>query len=1168
MPSLSDLYLCCICIPLTHWNCALLTRAPLRPLVHSYASAQKKVMYEDFHLTLSPTIAVAAEAPTTDMTHYRRLLDCAPSYALGLPYILHCMVEQIVRSHIGDDEAAAENAETELTSIETFLEASKSAVAAAPKSAAQIAQEAAAKAAGASSLIAWGDGVDHRLHAPPPFGVAANGQPASQHASECAMLSLLTNHGAGPEPAVLTEEERGSERTELHHFSRFAPPQVDASMQLRALAATINASDMHRGSSGSGWMCADRPWLEEHTKERMAQLMLDAKASSAPPKLLSTYHARDDVMLLAMHRPVPTEREEASMWSCPLADRASRPYGKWHDWLMKKSGAFDQPSVVPPPPIPPSMFDVNQQRSVGAALYKFDEDKADLLRTSQYLYPSDHSLIQITPSDGSSGFTCAVHFRDGGFAAMRKADSAETCAFGMTFEDGARAAIAPPEGDGGSYSLGFGGADCLQLSLGCDGRATMAPNKKSVTDDAAPSPAATLILSNCAVVGVPTAEERPDGGDVYVRASLVGVEAAPGDDPSAVSGAAPVEAADTPTSLPGAPLAVGLPAGSARPPRVLIELWDVDCNGGGAPLASAVLEGDALSAKSGAIDGLALGDEGSAIAFTCKYTTELVPSRKPAAPIAEVCREVLPSGVVIVKYADGSLKTLLRDGNICEYAANANEPLAGSWVSTNSAGLRMGTNAAGEAFYVAAVAVASSTDPVTHHIVTTRADGTLVVSRANGSRLVTFADGTMIDSSAEAVKSGERGEVKISCEGYPPIKMNLRLKEVEIDGLDGTLLKAEMAREGAEAGVKLHHLDGTVLKVAADGMVDLYPAPLAWIPNRPADERSGIYHLDLHNGKLSTKDPSGSTFVASVDSGHSIDLVLKDDLAGELEAQAKEEAPSGDEDEIDDDNPDWSHPPRLFVCRRDGSGVELLRAADVRGFMAQRDAEVRDGTAMLLREPLPSEPSAETYTFVWKDWMQMHIASLIAESETSDAQQLLGFMPKITTPPPEATTLHFRRLVRRDVLRERDREFLESEIAEMSSYRDLEEQRAKQMHVVDPRTEEEKIAEAVLQQEMLKVRHATTHPTACCCCAASLPIPGASPHPRAKHTHKAVVWKARAHGLASRGGVGGGAVVRHPSPRGPRCPDQGHRGRLGCRTRDAPITACFWPGPRATFPVG
>ena len=79
-------------------------------------------------------------------------------------------------------------------------------------------------------------------------------------------------------------------------------------------------------------------------------------------------------------------------------------------------------------------------------------------------------------------------------------------------------------------------------------------------------------------------------------------------------------------------------------------------------------------------------------------------------------------------------------------------------------------------------------------------------------------------------------------------------------------------------------------------------------------------------------------------------------------------------------------------------------------------------------------------------------------------------MPKIVTPPSDTTSLHFRRLVCRDVLKEREREILEVEIKDMAEYRDTEEQRAKAMHVVDPRTEEEKEAEAALQQEMLKVR--------------------------------------------------------------------------------------------------
>ena len=77
------------------------------------------------------------------------------------------------------------------------------------------------------------------------------------------LVAALDRPWTGPEPAKgikgmpadendyrLSEEERGTERTELHHFSQFPPPQVDTAMQLRALASMCNANDPHRSSSG------------------------------------------------------------------------------------------------------------------------------------------------------------------------------------------------------------------------------------------------------------------------------------------------------------------------------------------------------------------------------------------------------------------------------------------------------------------------------------------------------------------------------------------------------------------------------------------------------------------------------------------------------------------------------------------------------------------------------------------------------------------------------------------------------------------------------------------------------------------------------------------------------------------------------------------------------
>jgi len=544
---------------------------------------------------------------------------------------------------------------------------------------------------------------------------------------------------------------------------------------------------------------------------------------------------------------------------------------------------------------------------------------------------------------------------------------------------------------------------------------------------------------------------------------LLGLEGEPGVELAANSAAIAIEAAEGPASFGDATVTLKVPSGAPRPLKLRVELWDADHAAGGLPLASADVDGASGAYEDVLLAPTADAAEPMALGFVASLVE--VPSLKPAPPPAEVARSVLGTGSVVTKYADGTLKCLLRDGNVCERAGTG--ALQDVWVVTNASGLRAGTRDDGAEVFVPPVPVASSTDPMTHHVTTTRGDGALVISRSDGSRLVQFSDGTTIDSSAEAVKFGDRGEVRVSCEGYPPVRVSLKQLEVEVSCLDGTMLKGELAQPTTLGCVKLNHLDGTVLKLQSDGKANLYPPPLAW----KGDGKTGIYYLDLGAGTLFTKDPAGSTFKAGpgVEGGHAVDLVIADDLAASLEDAAAEGAPAEAAGPPDDDNPDWSHPPRLFVVRADGSGVELLRASDVTGFTKQREAEIEGGTAMLLREPLPAEPSAEVFTYVWRDWMQMHIASLDAERRESDAVALLGYQPKVAVAPSEATILHFRRLLRREPLSDGQREALEAEIANMNEYREQEEVKAHELQVSDIRTEEEKAMEAEAAREMLKI---------------------------------------------------------------------------------------------------
>ena len=59
-----------------------------------YAIAQKRRMYDAWRAPLK-ALEVPVGPPPVDTAHYERLLDAAPPYALGVPYILHCLCEQV-----------------------------------------------------------------------------------------------------------------------------------------------------------------------------------------------------------------------------------------------------------------------------------------------------------------------------------------------------------------------------------------------------------------------------------------------------------------------------------------------------------------------------------------------------------------------------------------------------------------------------------------------------------------------------------------------------------------------------------------------------------------------------------------------------------------------------------------------------------------------------------------------------------------------------------------------------------------------------------------------------------------------------------------------------------------------------------------------------------------
>mmetsp|Transcript_27907 Transcript_27907/g.75323 ORF Transcript_27907/g.75323 Transcript_27907/m.75323 type:complete len:183 (-) Transcript_27907:151-699(-) len=129
-----------------------------------YAVAQKGCMYEAFKATLGVQ-EVATPDEVADMTHYRRLLAAVPNHALGVPFILHCLLEQVAVSSLADDDQAQLASDESLDAIQALLDAAVDEAGSVPLTAARLAAEegarleaakaAAAAAAGWAVMAAW-----------------------------------------------------------------------------------------------------------------------------------------------------------------------------------------------------------------------------------------------------------------------------------------------------------------------------------------------------------------------------------------------------------------------------------------------------------------------------------------------------------------------------------------------------------------------------------------------------------------------------------------------------------------------------------------------------------------------------------------------------------------------------------------------------------------------------------------------------------------------------------------------------------------------------------------------------------------------------------------------------------------------------------------------------
>jgi len=295
--------------------------------------------------------------------------------------------------------------------------------------------------------------------------------------------------------------------------------------------------------------------------------------------------------------------------------------------------------------------------------------------------------------------------------------------------------------------------------------------------------------------------------------------------------------------------------------------------------------------------------------------------------------------------------------------------------------------------------------------------------------------------------------VVVSCDGQPTVRCNLKSGEVELAMPDGTRIVRTCPK--STGIVTLSHPDGTSLCLEAGGKAQLKPTALAHFHNQP-EEIWGTYNFHLEEGSLHTQDSEGNKFELGLNQVSNVELVLKDDLAADIEADVPTDATAKDD-------PEWCHPPRLLVCRPDGSGAELWRHADIRGFLKARAAGIEAGVSQEQHMPFPADPEAVVVTHVWRDEQTLRNDTASEVAESSDARTIAGMRPKRLEPRPEHTLLHYRRLVKRAPLSNMERDELEQELESMEKWRSGEEETATELHIADIRSPEEKAREMQVQ---------------------------------------------------------------------------------------------------------
>lgn len=376
---------------------------------------------------------------------------------------------------------------------------------------------------------------------------------------------------------------------------------------------------------------------------------------------------------------------------------------------------------------------------------------------------------------------------------------------------------------------------------------------------------------------------------------------------------------------------------------------------------------------------------------------------------------------IVRQFDDGSKEILFANGNTSVY-----QPEVG-WTITNTRGSRIVKKLNGEEIVISPIGVAVKTNCETGELVINRQDMVKISRAKNNSRLsVSGPDGTCITT----VTTGAGVTVEISSPDFATTVVDISPSLV--------VTSRTFLPNGSLIAFNTKSCEVTSLSKV--GPISILADEKSFVILR--EPTAGEYSFDCQSGAIEMSDSRNNNYRISPNGVPTVTLSQTEKRLIRVQSLV-------DEDEDIDYLQYITHPPRLFLLKRDGSGIEFVRSKDALTYIQSRQKEASGNYKL-----------DERFFSATKE-----VQLLIEESENADSPKIYTVLTKSKYSRGEL--IAFRQLVHRPLIPKEQQEVL---LDELERFEEVKHEKPSKSQTA---TEEELNAFQVSQEkieELLKTR--------------------------------------------------------------------------------------------------